>query len=184
MRFERCLGKAHRGGKTMPTDEGGCVLKPSWKIVIVAVLLAALITLASLFYFWWISSVVSDGRTPSAALTKTNVTDGVRFNFVSLTMEMTWGQVRIYVSDGLRVNHWEPSDRDFAGYYSNVTVVLKNMTLGERIIGCEIYDQGLVGRIGNGDQFTLYGSPGTYMMSLVYEPTHGVMVQDSFFLWP
>ena len=160
------------------------VLKRRWKIVIIAIILAATITLASLFYFWWAPGDGVDGVIPSAAVTKTNMTDGVRFSFIAVSSVITWGQVRIYVTEGLHIDSWEPSSRDFAGQTSEVTVVLKNKTLGERIIGCEINDLGLIGRIGGGDQFTLYGSPGTYMVTLVHEPTDGVLFQDSFFLWP
>ena len=163
---------------------GGWALKPRWKIVIIAIILAATITLASLSYFWLTLGDVTTPRTPAAALSKTNVTHGVRFSFIAVSSEITWGQVRIYVTEGLHIDSWEPSSRDFAGQTSEVTVVLKNKTLGERIIGCEINDLGLIGRIGGGDQFTLYGSPGTYMVTLVHEPTDGVLFQDSFFLWP
>jgi len=158
-------------------------LKPRWKIVIVAVILAAIITIATLFYFRWFSSDGTDGRTPAVMLQKTDVAGGVRFNLSATTSDVYWDEVRIYVTEGRHVDYWEPSDHDFAGYYPDVTVALKNMTLGEKTIGCEIYDQGLIGRIGMGDQFTIYGSPGWYIVTLVYEPIDGDMVQTSFFIW-
>lgn len=157
-------------------------MKPRWKIVIVAIILAATITLASLSYLWLTSGDVIIDHTPSAAVTKTNVTDGVRFSFISVSSWMTWGQVRIYVTEGLHVGHWEPSDRDFDGGRDNVTVVLRNITLGEQVIGCVIHDLGLWGRIGGGDEFTFSGSIGIYLVTLVHEPTGGVFFQDSFYI--
>lgn len=155
-------------------------MKTRWKVVIIAILLAAIVILASLFYFWWASGDATIPMTPSAALTKTNVTDGVRFNIMSVTKtDIPWGEVRIYVTEGLHVRYWAPSDRDFPRLWTNTTVVLGNITLGDQVIGCEILDNGN-GYIGMGDEFTVSGSWGIYLVTLFFEPTDGAMFQDSF----
>jgi len=157
-------------------------LKPRWKIVIIAIILAATITLASLSYFWLTLGDVTTPRTPVAALSKTNVTHGVRFSFISTEKEITWSQIRIYVTEGMHIGIWQPSKRDFAGQWGDVTVVYRNITLGENVIGCEIHDINRIGIIGGGDSFTVFGSAGLYLVTLFYEPTDGACYQDAFFI--
>jgi hypothetical protein len=156
------------------------ILKPRWKIVIGTVILAGVITIATVFYFWLFSSDGAEDHTPTFMLQKTDVAGGVRFNFTPTSKDIHWGEVRIYVTEGRHVGYWSPSDHDFEGHYPNVTVVLKNITLGKRVIGCEIYDQGMFSLMGMGDQLTIRGSPGWYIVTFVYEPNDGDMVQTSF----
>lgn len=141
-----------------------------------------MIIIASLYILWWRLGNHTIPATPAAAVTKTNVTDGVKFSIMSVTKtDIPWGEVRIYVTEGLHVRYWAPSDRDFAGLWTNTTVVLESITLGNQVIGCEIFDNGN-GYIGRGDEFTISGSWGIYLATLVYEPTGGAMFQDSFFI--
>jgi hypothetical protein len=145
----------------------------------VAIILVAIITAASLSYLWLTSGHGTPPMTPSTALTKTNVTDGVRFSIVSVSKTIPWGDVRIYVTEGLHVRYWEPSNRDFPRLGMNTNVVLGNMILGDRVVGCEILDNG-DGYFGGGDEFTVSGSWGTYLATLFHEPTGGAMFQDAF----
>ena len=151
-------------------------------MVVATIILAAIITVSALLYFWWFSSDATVPQTPTVMLQKTDIAGGVMFSLSPTSSAVHWDEVRIYVTEGRHIEYWEPSEHDFVEYYPNVTVVLKNMTLGERTMGCEIYDQGLIGTMGMGDQFTIYGSQGWYIVTLVYEPIDGNMVQTSFFI--
>ena len=154
-------------------------MTPGWRLAIVAVILAATIIVSSLSYLWLTPYHGTSPMIPSVTVTRTNVTDGVRFSIVSVSKTIPWGDVRIYVTEGLHVRYWEPSNRDFPRLGMNTTVALGNMTLGDRVVSCEILDNG-DRYFGGGDEFTVSGSWGTYLVTLFHEPTGGAMFQDAF----
>jgi len=151
-----------------------------WKIVTIVLVLVAIIAVSGSFYYLLTSGDGTSPRTPVTSVSKTNLTDGVRFTFSAWERITTWDQVRIYVSEGLHVESWEPSKDDFAGTGADSRVLLRNVTLGTKVIGCEIRDLVSNGFINQGDEFTIIGTQGLYLMTLVYEPTGGVVLQASF----
>jgi hypothetical protein len=156
-------------------------VRKRWKLVIVVLALVAMLVASGSFYYLLISgSETSSPRTPVTSVSKTNLTNGVRFTFSAWETETIWDQVRVYVSEGLHVGSWKPSKDDFAGKGVDSRVLLRNITLGTKVIGCELHDLSSNGFVNQGDEFTIIGTHGLYLMTLVYEPTGGVVLQASF----
>lgn len=158
-------------------------VRTRWKVVTTVLVLVAVAAVSGSFYYLVISgSSTSPPRTPVATVSKTNLTDGVKFTFSPWSGDVTWDEVRIYVTEGLHVGSWEPSKDGFTHMGDDSRVVLGNITLGTKVIGCELHEpvSDNIGRINMGDEFTISGTLGEYLMTLVYEPTGGVVLQASF----
>jgi len=159
----------------------GLILGTRWKIAIIAIALAATLTISGLFLSGWFSGDATDGMSPSTTMLKTDSSNGVIFTFFPWSRETTWDQVRIYVSDGVHVRSWAPATRDFSGSSGGPgTLVLENMSLGKRAVACEIHDVYNNGFINKGDSLVISGTVGLYLMTLVYEPNDFAVYGDWF----
>ena len=121
----------------------------------------------------------SEPTTPMATFSRTTITNGVKINIVSITdTDISWSDVRVYLTDGFNSTVWFPVGTDLDGG----TAVIANYStsvLGTLSVCCWVVDIGGNGFINGGDYIALFTYSGAvtfrpgvvYTFVLIYEPT-------------
>jgi hypothetical protein len=150
-------------------------LKARWKIVIVAIIVAVTITIASLFYLWW-ASPGADGMTPAVITSRVPVIGGWQINIVSVTKtDIPWDQINVQLNGGTDSVGWSIKTADLDGGF-NITAPYAAKLLGTLSVTLTVTDNSGSGFVSGGDYFTftanpVFSSTMTYTVVLIYEPT-------------
>ncbi len=124
---------------------------------------------------------------PTASLSKSTVTYGVKFTFVALTRSsLYWADVTIVLTDGSELVSWSPTGTDMdPGFASELQFPPES--LGTLMVTCAIVDIAGNGFVDGGDYFTLttdvssmFSSSTTYTVTIIYDPM-GVSMASSYF---
>ena len=125
-------------------------------------------------------------ETPTAALTRSTIALGFKFNIVAITLNIPWDDLSIALSDGTQAVVWtNMSSDDLDGG----EVVLRDYgvrSLGDLDLTLKVCDLAGNGLTNSGDYFTITLEEGafdyatTYCVTLIYEPTDGQITHMSF----
>ncbi len=160
-------------------------MKTRWKIVIVVIILAAIITFASLFYFMVFSFSSSGPRIPAVATSKAPVTGGWQINILAISSTVTWDDVTVQLNDGTNSIGWSIKTADLDGGF-NITAPYATKLLGTLSVTLTVTDNSGNGFVSSMDYLTLTANPvfssaTTYSAVLIYDPISGPMSADIAF---
>jgi hypothetical protein len=158
------------------------------KICIVLAVVGTFTTvgLSVLLYVMVLGFGGSDGNTPVATISRSTVTNGMKFTFVAVSSSTSWEDVRVILTDGLESVSWSPHAYDL-DYGSSSQVQLPSESLGAMVVTCTVSDVAGNGLVNGSDYFTLttsgpptFSPATTYTVTIVYEPTGSYMTSTSF----
>src|SRR3989339_376739 len=120
-----------------------------------------------------------DNMTPTTTLSDIAITDGYRFNFVSINSNVAWSDVSIVVTDAQNSVSWSPSSEDLSGDVA-MTHDYATRTLSSIDVTFSVTDLAGDGSIDMGDYMTLtsplgFSATTDYEIKVIYEPTDGPM---------
>ena len=126
--------------------------------------------------------------TPVSSLTKSTISNGIKFTFAPMSKDTPWGDVTILLSDGSNTKAWSP----LTTYLDNGTVSKFNSytaaaNLGTLKVNISITDLAGNGYVNQGDYFVLALGPGqvfsvvtTYTVTIMHDPTASEICHSSF----
>jgi len=117
--------------------------------------------------------------TPTTMLTKSTVTDGVKFTFAPVSMDTQWDDVAILLSDGSYTATWFPATIDLVNGSTSIwNSIAASANIGTLRVNITVVDLAGNGYINQGDYFALRLGPGQsfssatiYTVTIMYNPT-------------
>jgi hypothetical protein len=157
---------------------------------IIAIVIVALAVVGAVFASVMLAMTPSFGagppiQTPASSITKSSITDGIKFTFAPVSVDTEWSEIIILLSDGSNVVQWFPATTDLDDGVSS-TAEYGDESLGLLTIYCNVTDTGGNGYINVGDYFKLtigggsFSSTTTYTCIIMYEPTESRICFISF----
>lgn len=123
---------------------------------------------------------------PLAVMMKSIVPSGVRFTFVSITLQTNWSEITFVLTEGVNQVSWEPTHMGLCGG-SVIGEVLGSKMLGSLLVFCNVTDLAGNGHPNAADFVTLttgtdqvFDGSKTYTLTAVYEPTGDQFCTYSF----
>lgn len=126
--------------------------------------------------------------TPTSSLTKSAVSNGVKFTFAPFSADTQWGDVTILLTDGSNTVAWSPQTIDLL----NVTTATWNYftdtaNLGTLKVNITVVDLAGNGYVNQGDYFALrlgngqtFSTATTYTVTIMHDPTASEVCHISF----
>ncbi len=155
--------------------------------VIATILMVAItVVLAAVLYVMVLGFGTGGTSTPSISFTsRVAVTspDGYKWSVTSPTSEVSWTDLTIVLQTGANSATWSTASQSSLTGTGVQTQPLGAQTLGTTSFYLNVTDMGGNGYINNGDYFTITGtfaSATSYTVTLMYEPTDGQMVAQSW----
>jgi hypothetical protein len=122
---------------------------------------------------------------PRLNLTRFRITDGRMFTCSEPTLPLPWGDVVVYLTDGVNTVNWTLSTDDLNnGSYS--VHDYGSQTLGTLVVSLNVFDMTGNGAVNASDALTITTSNGrfnparSYIMTLIYPSTMDTIASDAF----
>jgi len=156
-----------------------------WIIVAVVAVVVAMQVVPSVIMYFMVQEFANENpsQTPFATLSRTTVTDGVKFTFVYVSSVVSWSDISLMLTEGVNGVTWNPQSESLKGATGSYLGIQMLGTIGVEL---DITDLEGDGRVQGGDYFTLTAFTGSfsssveYIVSVGYTPTGEIMCTASF----
>ncbi len=181
---------AHRPGYIAPAGPISAVKqKGETNMLLIVILVIVVVLMVPVLVAVLYLSVLEFGdgmETPLVTLSKQPVASGQKLSVVSVSMETTWSDLEIIITEGTNHSSWSPSASDLDAGTAQ-TSYLGQAALGSLILWCNVTDLEGNGLIDMGDSITItsgsspaFSSSTVYQVLLLWEPAAVTMGQISF----
>lgn len=177
--YVKC-GNTDLESERTPAEKRGILISRVLAVIVVIILIAAFAV-----HYYNTNRVVHPVHTPSVILTLSNVTDGVRLNFMAPTSETQWSDITIMLAEGANWVSWSPETTDLDDGM-NSTADYGSKSIGLLTVCCSVTDIAGNGRINYGDYFSLttvdvsFSSVTNYTATVMYDPFDSKMCDLTF----
>ena len=168
------------------------VLRPDYHgvspVIATILLVGVTVVLAATLYIMAFGFGTGTTDTPPVAdISKSSVTDGLKFTFTPFSKDTVWSDVSILLSDGTEtISFGNITTEDFMSDSGTVTKSLGYRDLGNLSVYMNLTDLAGNGYANQGDSFTLTTGGGafsnaiTYEVFLMYDPIGAVITSVTF----